>query len=237
MKIVICDDQAVFLEKLKSIILDEISEITPPILLFDFSNPIDLLHYYQENKDIDLVFLDILMEPMNGYQTASILKKSDPKIKIVFLTSIIDYAIKGYEIGIEKYIMKPFNVLKFKKILTELIQEIQHEKEQCITVKNDEGFFRIFIQDIKYIETYGRNTMIHTCENDVISYKTLKDHSSYLGDNFYRCHSSYIINFQYVKSIINSDIELITGERIPVSRNKKTELMKLLTIFYSNKIS
>ena len=85
------------------------------------------------------------------------------------------------------------------------------------------------------MKTYNRNLMFHTENENIICYKSMKEVEKQLQDkSFVRCHTSYIVNLFYVKGIKKLDIELITGETIPVSQPKRKEFMERLADYWGD---
>lgn len=100
-------------------------------------------------------------------------------------------------------------------------------------ITNDTGKYKVPLKSIRYVETYNRNLMFHTEQENIICYKSMKEVERELCDkDFVRCHTSYIVNLFYVKGIKKLDIELITGEIIPISQPKRKEFMERLTDYW-----
>lgn len=102
-----------------------------------------------------------------------------------------------------------------------------------LVITNDTGKYKVPLKSIRYVETYNRNLMFHTEQENIICYKSMKEVERELCDkDFVRCHTSYIVNLFYVKGIKKLDIELITGEVIPISQPKRKEFMERLTDYW-----
>ncbi|MBD7910632.1 MULTISPECIES: LytTR family DNA-binding domain-containing protein [Clostridium] len=108
--------------------------------------------------------------------------------------------------------------------------------EPYIVDKTDKGIYKIYLEDIIYIETYKRNTLIHTKKENILSYKTMKYHLKILNNSFYRCHESYIVNFKYISKIIKLDITLKNNEILPLSKNRKIGFLEALLNFYRSQL-
>lgn len=236
MKIVLCDDEETFLDTLETDINSILNDIDIPISILKYSNPLEFIEYYKNNCDIDVVFMDILMGEVDGYFIAKEIHEIDHKTKIIFLTSVTKYALKGYEIDAVRYLIKPVSKATLNEVLKKAIHQIQVENNEFLIEKNDKGVFKIYLSDIKYIETYCRNTMIHTKQKDVLSYRNMKVHLSGLNNHFVRCHSAIIVNLEYVDSVEQNQLKLITGETVPISKYRKKDFMIQLTNYYGNKL-
>ena len=148
MKIVICDDEKNFIDKLSMKIEKVISDLDLNVIVLKYESGKELLDAYNDIPDIDIIFMDILLKNENGYEVASQIRRIDHKVKIIFLTSIVKYALKGYEIGATRYLVKPVETNKLRSVLKTTINEVLDASEQFIVEKNDEGVYKIFFDDI-----------------------------------------------------------------------------------------
>lgn len=178
MRILVCDDEEYFLNDLCIKMENILFEQNINVSIVKFRNGNDILSYYEREPDADILIMDILLGEENGYEIASKIRLKDSRIKIVFITSITKYALKGYEIGASRYLLKPISFQKLKAVLIKTIEEVRKSNAEYIIEKNDNGIYKIFMDDIVYIETSGRNTIIHTKNQDIVSYQSLKQRGS-----------------------------------------------------------
>ena len=129
MKIALCDDEQYFREVISDYCKEFERKTGIKIALHIFSEGKEVLAYVEKNKDIDLFILDIKMEHVNGLQVAETIRKLEIRSKIVFLTSVLEYAPEGYRFKASLYWMKPLSYERFYKDLTELYEEIKKEKK------------------------------------------------------------------------------------------------------------
>ena len=124
---------------------------------------------------------------------------------------------------------------RLKSEMDKFVERSQKEDTPSLVITNDTGKYKVPLKSIRYVETYNRNLMFHTEQENVICYKSMKEVERELCDkDFVRCHTSYIVNLFYVKGIKKLDIELITGEVIPISQPKRKEFMERLTDYWGN---
>lgn len=232
MKILICDDQKEFLLRLEKTLDNILSDWKIAFYLISFTDPDQALKYMIEYMDIDIVFMDILMGDKNGYDIAKQIRAISSRSKIIFLSATMAYALKGYTIKATQYLVKPVKKTELSDVLNEVIAELQYDNDDFIIEKNDFGIHKLYFKEIIYIETNKRNTLIHTTSGDYISYKTMKEHQSRLNNNFIRCHSSYIVNMEYIKDYQGYEINLLSNDTIWVSKNRREEFLHTLTKFY-----
>lgn len=235
---IIVEDELPAREELKYF-LNEEKEIR---LVAEFDNPLDTLNFLESNI-VDAIFLDINMPDMNGISLGKIITKIYPNIKIVFITAYKDYAVDAFEIKAFDYLLKPYSESRIRNLLkslvnikTEVTSSIKNNNLKKITVNIDEKLYVLSLNDIDYIEAAEKETLIFSNQKKYISkVKISKWEEMLLGNNFYRCHRSFIINLDKITEIeqwFNSSwivkVKNYTTT-IPVSRNNIKELRELFS--------
>ena len=231
MNCIIIDD-----EKTSRIIIKKLSSQVENLTVVDeFSSAIQAIKYLNENE-IDLVFLDYHMPDFNGLDFIKTIKKP---LKIILTTSDPNFAIEAFEYdSIIDYLLKPIH-------LPRLIKAVQKAENQMLTVyqniddikiKNDfyvnidRRLIKIDLYSIYIIEANGDYINIRTEEKNYIVHSTLKKIEEKLPDSlFLKVHRSYIINVKKIIDIEDNSV-LIKKDIVPVSRSKKSELMKRLDL-------
>ncbi|MGB8454691.1 MAG: LytTR family DNA-binding domain-containing protein [Anaerocolumna sp.] len=236
MNIVLCDDDVKFLNKLKECISKILEEKQENFNIMTFLSGEEFLKYYEKMIDIDIVFLDIMMKDITGIQVARRIREQDSCMQIYFITSISSYVLEGYDVRAANYLIKPVKYYKLCRELNKTIELIHNKNKKFILEKNDLGIFKIKLEEISYIETYERNTLIHTSATNILSYKNMKKHTELLGEDFCRIHESYIVNLSYIKSLFKMNVELENGEVLPVSKHRKKNIIEQISIYYGNLI-
>ena len=107
------------------------------------------------------------MAEINGIEAATRIRGIDKNVVIIFLTSIIKYALSGYTLGASNYMIKPLSYKKLSLELDKAITKCNELEHQYITLRNNDGIFKLYVKDISYIETAQRNTLVHTSEQDI----------------------------------------------------------------------
>ena len=180
-----------------------------------------------ENK-IDLVFLDIEMPLINGFQFIESLKN---RPQIILITSKPDYAMQAFDYDVTDYLLKPiapnrFNTSIKKALLNRTI--IEAEEESHIFVSSKLKKVKVFLNDIKWIEGLGDYLKIITDENSLLVLSTMKAFMNRLPkEQFLRVHKSYIVNLDKVEKFNGAQVE-VCGRSIPLSRHKKADLEEAL---------
>ena len=140
-RVAICDDEEIFIKELRKCLNKYIEETGKEISIVEFKDGKDLLKNYK--TDLDLIFLDIKMEKLDGLKTAEEIRKIDSTVGIIFLTSLSQYVWKGYEYGAVNYLLKP---IKYGRLKMELDRFFKYIKEK----KNHILVFQMIVENTKY---------------------------------------------------------------------------------------
>ena len=233
--IAICDDSESVVNQLSGSIQRYAEETKQEIVIHKFYSGVELLDKYSENYDI--LFLDIKMPGIDGLLTAEKIRKMDKDVSIIFLTSLIQHALRGYEVNATSYIIKPISYKRLSMEIDRWCHKQTSAKEPFIIVKNAERSYKVLLKELVYIETANRKALFHTKDRNIMSYKKLRDLEEELKDfGFFRCHSSFIVNLSYIESIEKADSIIVTDEVIPVSQSKRKAFMQSLARFWGERL-
>lgn len=228
--IAICDDEKEFVSDMRMLIERYAKEKQTEIRISEFESGLELMKQY--DRTLDLVFLDIQMDGMDGLKTAGQIRTLDEEVSIIFLTSLKQYALEGYKYRAVNYIVKPMKYIRLKVELDRWMEK-QQRKNPCIVVSNDSGTFKVALNTLHYAETYKRNLLLHTDQGDVISYRSMKELETELKQyGFFRCHSGFLVNMGFVKQVEKLEVHLTSGETIYVSKPKKKEFMEAMAEYW-----
>lgn len=229
--IAICDDEKEFAAYLSGLINRYAADTGEEIKVSLYYDGMELTERY--DPSIDLIFLDIQMRLLDGLHTAGHIRKLDEKVGIIFLTTLTQYGLEGYQYQAANYIIKPIKYVRLKAELDQWLKKHRKEDNPSIVVSNDTGKYKIFLNSLRYVETFNRNLLLHTEQENIICYKSMKELEGILSrQGFVRCHSSYLVNLYYVKGVRKLEIELITGEKIPISQPKRKEFMEQIAGYW-----
>ncbi len=231
--IAICDDEKEFVAHLTGLLDRYAAETGEEIKISAFFDGMELIERY--DTTIDLIFLDIQMKLIDGLKTAGRIREFDAEVSIFFLTTLTRYGLEGYRYQAENYIIKPMKYIRLKTELDQWKKKHRRTDEPAITVANDSGRYKLFLRSLRYVETFRRNLLLHTQQEDIVCYKSMKEmERALLGQGFARCHTSYLVNLAYIKGMKKLEITLITGEVLPVSQPRRKEFTELLTEYWGD---
>jgi DNA-binding LytR/AlgR family response regulator len=183
------------------------------------------------NKKVDLIFLDIEMPVINGFEFLDVLPN---KPQIIFVTGKSEYAMKAFDYEATDYLKKPIDKERFNKAVEKAVSQANSNKEgtnqegEYIFIKSNLKKRKVFIDDIKWVEALGDYIKVVTFENSFVVLSTMKAFEKQLPETlFLRIHKSYIVNLAKIERFDSKNVE-ISSTNIPLSRNKKGLLTEAL---------
>lgn len=190
---------------------------------------IDLVDEYKSQYDI--ILLDIQMKHLDGMSAAEKIRALDENVIIIFITSTVQYAVQGYAVDALGYVLKPVPYPAFEKLFEKAISRVKSKKQHVyIKVSVDDKQLKLDCETISYIESQRNNVIVHTNDEDYVTAGPLKRFEEMLmAHGFSKCHNAYLINLSFVEAVQREEVELTTGEHLPISRAKKKEFMAALT--------
>lgn len=237
-KCVVVDDEPLAIEKLKGFI----SKVHFLELAATFQNAIDALQFLKTNK-VDLLFLDIQMDDLTGIQLLEILSN---KPLVVLTTAYSEFALKGYELDVTDYLLKPISLERFLQAINRVSDKINIQRNQqvpvqmpiqepareskhdFILVKADYHMERVSFADILYIEGMKDYLGIVTAEKRVMTLMNFASIEALIDqDLFCRIHKSYIIALAKIDKIERNHI-IIRKQRIPIGDSYRKGFFELL---------
>lgn len=231
--IAICDDEKDFVVYLTSLLNQYAAETGEEIKITAYYDGMELIEKY--DTTIDLIFLDIQMRLLNGLRAAERVRQMDEKVGIIFLTTLTQYGLEGYKYQAINYVIKPMKYVRLKAEMDQWLRKHRKDDNLSMVISNDTGRYKVFLKSLRYVETFNRNLLLHTEQENIICYKSMKEMEQELqGKGFIRCHTSYIVNLFYVKGVNKLEIDLITGETIPISQPKRKNFMETLTEYWGD---
>ncbi len=183
-----------------------------------FDNAINGLFYLKSNK-VDLLFLDINMDELSGIE---LLESSRIDSQVIITTAYQEYALKGYELNVTDYLLKPFTFDRFLKAVNKAQDNINQSllispPQESIFVKTENRLEKINISDILYIEGMRDYRRIHTVNKRIMTLQNFSELEQILPSNLVcRVHKSYMVGINKIESIERRRIK-ITDQIIPIS--------------------
>jgi len=220
---IIIDQDLENLEILKKLIEKQ----TSFSVLSCFDNFIDSKHSLNSNN-IDVVFISFSLPEFDPFV---FLDSINSDSKIVFISNQTEHAFKSFQYNTLDYIEYPLNEEKIQKIemkFQKLFNNSDKKSKTYLYIKSNLKKRKVYTKDIKWVEALGDYVKVVTSNSNIIVLSSLRNFEKKLPVNkFLRIHKSYIINLDRIDNLSNKTVE-IESNLIPVSRNKKAELEKIL---------
>ena len=222
---IIVEDEPLALKRTK----EYVSKASCLNLLASFSNAFDAINFLKTNT-VDLIFLDI---EMDGFTGIEFIEALTGKPQIIITTAYDKYALKGFELNVTDYLLKPFRFERFMKAVERAYSAIEKEKKEdkdFIFVKTEYRLERIALSDIFFIEGMGDYRNVQTASKKILTLQTFADLDKELPNNrFCRVHKSYIVAIDKIISIERNRIKIL-NTLIPISDNYKERFYGLIGI-------
>lgn len=217
LRIALCDDEANSRDalhiQLEKLLIEDVEEI-----VYEFSSGTNAVSWLAKHPgEIDLLFLDVEMNGLNGMETAEKIRQFDGNLMIVFVTGYTDYVFDGYQVGALDYFVKPAAEQKLRGLLARVRAKLDSEKSQIFIVKNMDGTRRFRLCDILYFYSDRRRVILVTKHGEYPFYAKLDNIESQLSPYFVRIHQRYLINPTGADHINGETITLGLAQ-LPVSK-------------------
>lgn len=230
MKCLIIDDEPLARTLMESYV-KRMEKLT---LVKSCSNALEAFPILQQ-KQIDLVFLDIQMPQLTGID---LLKSLKDKPKVILTTAYREYAAEAYDLDVIDYLLKPLTFDRFLRAVGKIYQSgplitddnpvIKSFEEAYIFLREDREMVKVFLKDILYIESLRDYVKVKTATNQIISYQKISFLEQKLPEKeFVRIHRSFIVSIDKISSFTFSSVK-IGGIEVPIGRNYKQHALKVL---------
>lgn len=239
MKLAIIEDEQAHTELLNRYIEMWSQDRGIPVTITPFPSAESFLFTWEEERDFDLLLVDIQMKEMNGMEMARQVREQDPDIAIIFTTGIADYMEAGYEVEAMHYLVKPVSQEKLFTCMDRVLKKDSHE--QFLLVKTKDGTLKLSIKSIIYVEAMGHGCMIEFCPqagrtSQVEIAEGISELEEKFGEpDFVRCHRSYLCRIDKIHHINRAWIEMDNGSQIPVSRRVYSKVNQMFIRYFREK--
>ena len=199
---IIIEDEPLAMEKLKGFVMKH-----PDLILKStFNNGADALVFLQTNN-VDLLFLDINLGEMSGIR---ILETANISANVILTTAYSEFALKGYELNVTDYLLKPFTFERFMQAVNKVVNPLPKRElvdQAFIFIKTEYRLEKVMYNDILYIEGMGDYRRIFTVNKNIMTLQTFKELEEELPKTIIcRVHKSYMVGLQKIDSVQKDEI-------------------------------
>lgn len=225
-KFAICDDNPTDLQYISSLVSRWAVERDVQVHIDTFSSAEAFLFHYEEEKDYDILLLDIEMEQMDGITMARTIRKNNETVQIIFITGYSDYIAEGYEVSALHYLMKPVNTEKLMDVLDRATIKLQ-KNERILKLSVSGEMILLPFYEIRYLSVEQNYVTLHG-KRDYTVKKTLADFEAELDDRFYRAGRSLLLNLTCIERITKTTVVLNDGTTLPLPRGQYDPLNRAI---------
>ena len=218
LSIAVCDDELLECLSISARIQTFMEELKMPCNIEQFRSGKELLKALGR---FDLIFLDILMDGMDGMETAKKCRELAFEKPLVFLSSSRNYVFEAYDVEAFHYLVKPVADEKLKNVLKRVLEKERRISQDYLVVSRERQKRKIFLDEVQYFEIKGRQIDIHEKDEIFTYYEQIGTLEKQLqGKGFFRCHKSYLLNLKHVEVYNRQEAILDNGERIMIAKRR-----------------
>lgn len=232
MNLALVDDLPYDLEYLQKLLSEYFSFIHEKPCFSLYSSGEEFLSVFCPGK-FDAVFLDNLMDGINGMETARRLRTIDSSLPIIFITTEESFALEGYTVQAMDYILKPVSKYRLSSVMNRLTG--QKRSRHIIEIKENRMTRYLNLDDVLYVRSVGHFLEIQTTVGTLKPYMALEYFlsllqqlgeygESSLGLRFQNCCRGYVVCLDHVSSLTSSNFLMSDGSNVPISRPKYKEM-------------
>ena len=233
MRIAVCDDEKAQRLLLKKY-LEEWARKSHTLLKVElFAGAEEFSFVWAEDRDYDLLILDIEMGRQNGMELALHIRQKDENIPILFVTGYEQYMAQGYEVSALHYLLKPIHREKLFSLLDKLNAR-QGEQEKKLLFQTENGRRCLSPAKIWYVVARAHWCILYTADREYTLHSSIGSMEQYLccHKDFVRCHRSYLVNTGHICAILKTELILDDNRRLPVSRSAEKKVNQAFIALY-----
>lgn len=215
-RIAFCDDSAVDAAYMKTLshewAVDRGHELTAEV----FASAEQFLFQWEEDKNFDILLLDIEMSGMDGVAMARAVRKDNEAVQIIFVTGYSDYIAEGYEVDALHYLMKPVSRDKLFAVLDRAAEKL-NRNARCLNLELSGEMVRLPLYEVRWLEVRQNYVTVHA-KNDYTVKRTLAEFETMLDESFCRVGRSMILNLRQIRRVTRREVVLADGTILPLPR-------------------
>lgn len=229
-EIFVCDDDITITDYLKFFIMKHFGE---DYRVFAMNRCQELIGMVEINERVpDILIMDINLKDGNGIDTVKHLQSIYPRLKVIYLTGVVQYATAIFETNPSYFLVKPINENELIAAIKKVSESLEFDKSDSIVLKTNGSEIILYRSMITYVESHGRKVILHTVDGSSTEvYAKMDDIQEQLGTAFLRCHKSFLVHMKYITERNNQEFILSDATVLPISKPNLKEA-KLRFISY-----
>ena len=225
-RIAVCDDCAADRSYVQTVVQEWAENEKIDTQLEYFPSAEAFLFCYAEDKNWDILLLDIEMGQMDGVSMAKAVRKENETVQIIFISGYSEYIAEGYDVAALHYLLKPIQPEKLKQVLERAVQKLK-KNENAITVECSGEMIRIPLYEIRYLDVQRNYVTLHGKQDYTVK-RTLAEFEAELDERFFRAGRSCILNLTIIKKVTKSEVFLSDGTVLPLPRGQYEALNRAI---------
>lgn len=222
-KIAVCDDDAQQRSYLEEIVTAWAKKNRHLIELKQYAEAKSFLFDYGEEKDYDILLLDIEMPQISGIELAKTVRRDNSTVQIIFVTGYYDYFSDGFDVSALHYLIKPVNERKLFPVLDKAADNLNY-RQRSVLLTTADADIKVSLADITYVESENVYVVVHTVGGNYRTRISLAKFAEQLDDTFIKVHRSFVVGLKYIKKITRNEITMLNGDTVPISRGMYDEV-------------
>ena len=217
MRIAVIDDRPADRDYIAALVSRWAKDRDTAVTAVPFPSAEAFLFAYSEDRDFDILLLDIEMGAINGVELAKTVRAENDAVQMVFITGFPDFIAEGYEVSALHYLMKPVDRDKLFSVLDRAAANLE-KAERRLRVTFERRTDYVPFSKILYLEAQKQYVRIVTEGEEYRMKASLAETAAQLDEFFFSCQRSFIVNLRYVARILPDRVVLKNGAEVPISR-------------------
>ena len=217
MRIAVIDDQPADRDYIAALVTRWAKDRDTAVTAVPFPSAEAFLFDYSEDKNFDILLLDIEMGAINGVELAKTVRAENDAVQMVFITGFPDFIAEGYEVSALHYLMKPVERDKLFSVLDRAAANLE-KAERRLRVTFERRTDYVPFSKILYLEAQKQYVRIVTEGEEYRMKASLAETATQLDEFFFSCQRSFIVNLRHVARILPDRVVLKNGAEVPISR-------------------
>lgn len=202
----VCDDSAADADYVRGIVAHWAEQRGIALECRAFSSAEQFLFCYAEDKNFDLLLLDVEMPGADGVTLAKMVRQENEAVQIVFITGYSDYIAEGYDVAALHYLMKPVRPEKLCAVL-DRAWEKHRRNERCLNLERSGEMIRLPLYEVRYLDVHQNYVTVHARQDYTLK-RTLAEFEAELDEQFFRVGRGMILNLKQIRRVTKKEVVL-----------------------------
>lgn len=212
----VCDDNAKDIEFVSGLAAQWAGERGIEMECRAFPSAEAFLFCYAEDKNFDLLLLDVEMPGTDGVTLAKTIRQENEAVQIVFITGYSDYIAEGYDVAALHYLMKPVNAEKLFAVLDRALEK-HRRNARCLNLELSGEMVRLPLYEVRYLDVHQNYVTVHARQDYTVK-RTLAEFEAQLDEQFFRVGRGMILNLKQIRRVTKKEVFLADGTVLPLPR-------------------